>query len=377
MSHFSVIVVTKDEPTDESLTEQLQPFHQFECTGIDDQYVITQDMTQELKESYEKSTTTRFKSPDGKLYDRYATENEHLFYRDPTDDELEKHKPMMGLGFGNGCAWYSKDWGDGRGYRPKVQTHPEGWEEVKIPTPDLVPFIDYVRDDGYELLQHGNIPDLSGKHKYSYATLDASGNVDCVIRRTNPNDKWDWWVVGGRYAGKFSTSDSKDEPGFNYCRTGNIDMDGLKRKAVAQREEWISEITTKAKCSRDELAIACALSPVAHAEWMLLEDPKPRGKEHKDWLRSKGGDYIILADISEAVWEMPELGNSQALDEWVAAAPPLTCFAFVRDKTWSEKGSMGWWGCVSDEKDDWHEQFIKLLADVPADHWLTVVDCHI
>jgi hypothetical protein len=57
----------------------------------------------------------------------------------------------------------------------------------------------------------------------------------------------------------------------------------------------------------------------------------------------------------------------------------LILFAVVKDGTWYEKGGMGWFGMVMDEKDpdQWTNEFNKLIEGLPADHWLSVVDCHI
>lgn len=52
MSHFPVIVVIPERPTQESLAAALQPYHEFECTGTDDQYVQTIDVTAERRKSY-------------------------------------------------------------------------------------------------------------------------------------------------------------------------------------------------------------------------------------------------------------------------------------------------------------------------------------
>jgi hypothetical protein len=39
MSHFTVLVVT-DTPDEDALTRALQPFHEYECTGTKDKYVV-------------------------------------------------------------------------------------------------------------------------------------------------------------------------------------------------------------------------------------------------------------------------------------------------------------------------------------------------
>ena len=57
----------------------------------------------------------------------------------------------------------------------------------------------------------------------------------------------------------------------------------------------------------------------------------------------------------------------------------IVTFAVVKDGEWYERGEMGWWGIVSDEKDTevWNNQFNKLLNDLPEDTLLSMYDCHI
>lgn len=55
-------------------------------------------------------------------------------------------------------------------------------------------------------------------------------------------------------------------------------------------------------------------------------------------------------------------------------------FCFVtEDGEWREKGEMGWWGSVSNEKseDSWKQQFIDYIKSLDANCLVTVVDFHI
>ena len=62
-----------------------------------------------------------------------------------------------------------------------------------------------------------------------------------------------------------------------------------------------------------------------------------------------------------------------------ARANAFCFFAVVKDGKWYERGEMGWWGVVRNEKekDTWAEEFAKLVDGMPPETWLTVVDCHI
>ena len=57
----------------------------------------------------------------------------------------------------------------------------------------------------------------------------------------------------------------------------------------------------------------------------------------------------------------------------------IQTFAVVKDSQWFERGDMGWWGIVHDEKDSdqWSREFEKLIEGLSDDTMLTVVDCHI
>lgn len=54
-------------------------------------------------------------------------------------------------------------------------------------------------------------------------------------------------------------------------------------------------------------------------------------------------------------------------------------FAVVKDGEWYERGKMGWFAAVSDEKDKnvWNETVKKLLDETGDDELITFVDCHI
>jgi hypothetical protein len=54
-------------------------------------------------------------------------------------------------------------------------------------------------------------------------------------------------------------------------------------------------------------------------------------------------------------------------------------FAVVKDGEWYEKGNMGWWAIVSDEKKEkaWHKEFHSLLKGLPKKTVVTLVDAHI
>lgn len=141
----------------------------------------------------------------------------------------------------------------------------------------------------------------------------------------NPNSKWDWYVEGGRWPNMLVTKDGK---ACNSALVGDLDFERMRAEKRAR----------------------------AAAAW-------ERAQREPERTRS------LIYGIE------PETTREQYLDR----AGPFSTFAVVMNKQWFERGRMGWWAMVSDEKDDsaWQAEFDKLLASLPSDARVTVVDCHI
>ncbi len=52
-------------------------------------------------------------------------------------------------------------------------------------------------------------------------------------------------------------------------------------------------------------------------------------------------------------------------------------FCLVVDGEWFEKGKMGWWGITTDENENWKDVFNEIIAKLPADSEVILVDFHI
>ena len=80
-------------------------------------------------------------------------------------------------------------------------------------------------------------------------------------------------------------------------------------------------------------------------------------------LKTKNGEEVNVAYAKEVNWEE-------------SGAP----FAFITpDGKWYERGEMGWWAVVTNEKssDDWDTEFYKMVEKLDDDVVVTLVDCHI
>ena len=282
MSHFTVLVIGND------VEEQLQPYHEYECTGIEDEYVEFVDHTDEVTQEFADL------------------------------DNNEEYKTL---------SEYANDY------------------------------------YGYDVREDGRIGHL-----------------------TNPNAKWDWWVVGGRWSGFFKTKPGVNsivgepgvfgnaaEPGHSDCiRKGNVDLEGMRfaaqREASAEYDKF------------EEITADLAIPPT----WEQVREIH----DSIDEARRVWGEYLWVqtirsADIGPWSADYHEYfcvhtgGREKFIENAVnSVAVP---FAVVKNGEWFEKGSMGWFGMAADEKDqdDWNKQVSELLDEAADDTMLTLVDCHI
>lgn len=141
----------------------------------------------------------------------------------------------------------------------------------------------------------------------------------------NPKSKWDWWQIGGRWTGHLS--------GGAY--DPSADVNNIERCDLCQGTGTRPDMAVEDGCN------GC-------------DGKGTRLKWPTQW-REYRGDIRPLADVP----------------------PDVSVHAVVTpDGEWHEAGRMGWFGIVSDERDDWAAAMAALRAAWP-DAVAVVVDCHI
>lgn len=388
MSHFTVLVVGEDPE------KQLEPFQEFECTGEDGYWVKDIDITEKCRKEFNEKTETRYQDPEGKLHDPY----QDRFYRDPTEEETEKIGPFGGTGCGGGITFSSRDWGDGRGYRPKVHFLPEGWQEIEVPTFETQSFVQWVEDYyGIKSVPSGENPRTYDEHKFGYSLLDTKGQVIKVIDRTNDRARWDWYQLGGRWVGFFKlrsqvacpamaqvgefslVSDERAKPGWvDQAAKRDIDFEAMAADGARRFGEYWDKIH----------AIIDRHPPVIPWKQLLADAGIPDGpktKEDGERLDAACKAYheqpalLALDRAKEFVWSLEDLLVPR--EAYCARGARGSCrtHAVLKDGQWYENGEMGWWGAVHNEKEEgcWEAEYQKLLQELPEDTLLSVYDCHI
>jgi hypothetical protein len=375
MSHFTVLVIGQDPE------RQLAPYHEFECTGVVDEFVQSIDLTAEKREDYESDTRNMVKVPAG------------VVVPDGTRD-LVSH-PAHGTLVSRYASMFYVETGekDPLGGARRTFQLPEGYEEIEVPVRELMTFLEYVTEDSESEPIGENVkPDLEGAQKWGWVRVDAAGEVLEVIDRTNPNKKWDWHVLGGRWTGFFKMKPHvrgiQGRPGLmtspakeGYADSAfkmDIDFEGMRAEAEAKAAEKFDAIRA---IIEPHLPVQ-SWAEVRGQYWREdgAEPELPGGIEAAREAYREQPAVKALRECEKYTWENAEdyAGDRATYIRHQGIRSSMT-FAVVKDGKWYERGSMGWWGCVSDEKDQgaWIEEFGKLVEGLPDDTLLSVYDCHI
>lgn len=272
MSHFVVMVIG------DNIEVQLQPFHEFECTGENDEYIQEIDITEECKR--------------------------------------------------NGLDYH--------GLHDKTVTNE-------------------------------NDVDRNDKHKFGYAIVNSTGDLIKAINRTNPNAKWDYWVVGGRWSRMLRVKD------WIYCdsaRKKDIDFDGMRVEAAIEATDTYDKVFSIIKEYLHNFI-----------PWTKMCDEIHSGdiKAAREAYNKQSAIQIIRKDKDFRFINIEDFMIDRSDYIQNAANNAVCTFALLKDGEWYERGEMGWWGLVSNEKDqnEWQREFGIMIDNLPDDSLITIVDCHI
>lgn len=191
-------------------------------------------------------------------------------------------------------------------------------------------------------------------------------------RYTNPNTKWDWYVLGGRWKGYFKLKGNNDWVDQAIIRY--VDFEGMKEKAKNKANDFYERV--ERACS--------GTIPKLEKSWKDCQ----KFFNCIDEARSFYHQQESVAYFNESINKDENIGFFTNIEdfqitkeEYIKNAElfSIPTFAVVKDSEWFEKGSMGWFGCVFEEKEktNWRDEFNKLIENLPGDTLLSLYDCHI
>jgi len=198
----------------------------------------------------------------------------------------------------------------------------------------------------------------------------------------NPESKWDWYTTGGRWTGYFPMKPGRrgktGEPGImtevakpgyaDIARLKDIDIERARNEAAKEAGESFAHWKTiYEKHGRPESWSSIRDSGIDIEKARQLYHAQPA-------IKTSDEARLCFMDCPVELFGFDQV--SYIMDSMDYALVP---FAFILRGEWHERGKMGWWACVSDEKDEalWGAHFHKVLREQDPDTLLTLVDCHI
>jgi hypothetical protein len=320
MSHFTVLVVTDNNATNEdehyaNVEEALQPFREYD-TEIDE-YVIWENETPEYIEEFKNAeTTVPYIFHNGeKFCSKYDEKITHFFIKDDPNDR-----------------WSNTTF-----------TLPEGYELRDLQVKEVYDSVEeYCRDwHGYE---DENFQDAQ------------------IGRMTNPNSKWDWWQIGGRWEGMLLTKSGEK---VDHAVKSDVDYETRMKQA-----------SHAAGIDYDEMQMI--INGRVISSWVKCREELHPG--NIDAARDTYNAQPAVVDLkAHDIWIEADDYATMSREEFCKSRADMSVstFAVLMDGEWNERGNMGWFGCVSGESDTWKTDFTALLNAIPEDKVVTVVDCHI
>lgn len=351
MSHFTVMVIsTKGKKNAE---QQLAPYQENNMGDCPQEYMEFVDQEQDFYDDWQSGSAKRMRNKHtGQLLSPYAD-----IFKLPKEG-----KPFEGDRYGN--------------------PYPERYEEVQVPYTELYSTLEaYVNAEECVKRQEND----EGELRYGYWS--------------NPNSKWDWYQIGGRWAGMLLLKEGakrkqEPEPSWGWSPEDLANLKNDKRKAdVARKSEidWeamMQEGRQKHLNTWDKVAMACGVDDRGHIKqpmwsWEQVVEQCNKNYDQAREVYRQQPEVIAFAEckvggfmgsVSDFDCTRDEYGERGANDA-------ISTFAVLIDGDWQERGSMGWWGMSSETDEEaraWQNSFYDAyIKNLPDNAMITVVDCHI
>jgi hypothetical protein len=314
MSHFAVLVITDEIPTEDVIEYAMQPFHEYECTGVEDEYVIRKDMTEEALGDFE-SEKERYPNIDAFLSDYYGidADDPYLVTKNEAGEVTHVYRKTN-----PNAQW---DWWQVGGR----------WSGLLRAKPGATG------------------KNTKGGPGFMGSQVNASG-LDSV--RVGDID-WDLMAAFDKQRRHDRVRETIDAAKKAYGP-------GTLRHDVIAALEAGRELLRLLRQDYEK-----AGRPTAFPAFI---DEHPSGQLFRSNKAYNAFQFRTGLDLE----------NGPPLEEWLKQDPePLCLFAFIKDGEWVSRGNMGWFGVSTTTDDNWGKTFAEMLKNLTDDQYITIVDCHI
>lgn len=221
------------------------------------------------------------------------------------------------------------------------------------------------------IVEDGCQIDKTNEHKYGYAIVK-DGKLIKAVKRTNPNSKWDWYQLGGRWSNFFLL---KDGDTTSIAKKKYIDFNSVISKERIEAESNYKSFQSFLSNNNLEFPKTWA---ECRKEYKDIE-------EARKFYNSQPAVKLIEQDqvISKLhpMLQCPFDYFGKSKEDFIKRETESCCvtYAVIKDSQWYSKGEMGWFGMSNDavSQDNWNKKFWELVNSASEDETFSLYDCHI
>lgn len=349
MSHFTVLVIGDD------IEKELSPYQENNCGNCPKEFMVFNNVEEEYRNEYENGTRKSFYCSSNSSWGQEISQKNHEILKSKKIDDYVTLTIDKTKGMGNYFQkdrYYSCAYNEGK--KPsddeyvliKVisvleSTHPdenicfEGKIKVQLVEQSKeIPLKEYYEDFEEFIKEWAGYEEKDPETgKYGYWE--------------NPNRKWDWYQLGGRWQGMLQIKEDRDS--------------GTRG--------------TKSLLDEDKVLRGCDSALIEDIDFeKMLETTRIERASNYDKAMSELKEGKYKEDMLDMIYG---ISKGQTKEDYIEEGSGFSTFAVLKDGKWYERGEMGWWGVVSNENDDWDIQFKELLDSLEDGTRISVVDCHI
>ena len=215
----------------------------------------------------------------------------------------------------------------------------------------------------------------------------------------NPESKWDWWVIGGRWQGRLlgqpgiqpqdlvmgrpgSFGDNgervRDDEGRWYCDGGQLhllDLEATRQagveKALRYYDEWYRIVE-----EHGAPPAWAKLIGMVEAKEMDIDEARKIYNNHPSIEAARKANITSIMSSPEE-----DFGYSREDYIEIERANAFVGYAMITlTGEWTAPGRMGWFGMSSESKGEMNAFKVaanKYIDELPSDTWIVSLDCHI
>jgi len=248
--------------------------------------------------------------------------------------------------------------------------------------PDFYDFQSFIEGYyGFKKVPLGENPILNdSNHKYGYYLVDEDDNIFKVVERTNPNYKWDYYILGGRWYGFFTKKIPTIMP--------------LKSMSLKKTLQNVYDMTHRRSNSLlkkdiDFQSMASAAKIKASTEYDIFYDVvrgynKPLPLEYFYTNHDKYDNPEIAYQDQEAISAMDVARKEGIIDNFnlyesygesreyyinKKGMETVLTYAYVENGIWTERENVNY--------DDWLLERYNYVMGLPDNTLISIYDCHI